>query len=78
MERWSGGAAPPWVGTDYGPPPDNPVGAAIGKFFGNPPRPPSEEHPDLLGGTPGSPDSCYGDDITALDTPVWNGGWDRN
>ena len=60
LERWSGRAAPPWVGTDYGPPPDNPVGAAIGKFFGNPPRPPSEEHPDLLGGTPGSPRKITG------------------
>ena len=60
MERWGGVAAPPWVGTDYGPAPNNPVGAAIGKFFGNPPRPPSEEHPDLLGGTPGSPGKIRG------------------
>lgn len=54
MERWAGVSAPPWVGTDYGPPPDNPVGNAISKFFGNPPRPPSEENPDVFGGTPGS------------------------
>ena len=55
MERWAGVSAPPWVGTDYGPPPDNPVGNAISKFFGGPPRPPSEENPDVFGGTPGSP-----------------------
>jgi len=55
MARWAGIDAPPMVGTDYGPPPDNPIGHAITRFFGNPPRPPSEETPDVFGGTPGSP-----------------------
>ena len=48
------------MGIDYGPPPNNPVGAAIGKFFDNPPRLPSEEQPDLLGGAPGSPGKIRG------------------
>lgn len=55
MARWAEIDAPPMVGTDYGPPPDNPVGHAIAKFYGNPPRPPSEDNPDVFGGTPGSP-----------------------
>ena len=55
MERWAEISAPPMVGTDHGPPPDNPVGHAISKFFGDPPRPPSEDNPDVFGGTPGSP-----------------------
>ncbi len=55
MERWAEIPAAPMVGTDYGPPPDNPVGHAIAKFYGDPPRPPSEDNPDVFGGTPGSP-----------------------
>ena len=55
MARWAEIDAPPMVGTDYGPPPDNPVGHAIAKFYGDPPRPPTEDNPDVFGGTPGSP-----------------------
>jgi hypothetical protein len=41
MARWAEIDARPMVGTDYGPPPDNPVGHAIAKFYGNPPRLPT-------------------------------------
>ena len=36
MARWRAVAAPPAIGTDYGPPPDNPVTRAIGRMFGVP------------------------------------------
>lgn len=46
--------SPPFaLGTEPpGPPPDNPMGRAIGKFFGGPPQPPTE--PGLLRGNAGS------------------------
>lgn len=42
MSHWQTIVAPPMVGTDYGPPPDNPITRAIMRFFGGPP-PASEE-----------------------------------
>ncbi|NQW15849.1 MAG: hypothetical protein HQ478_00015 [Chloroflexi bacterium] len=50
MEKWSSVVCPPFIGTDYGPPPDNPVGRAIGRFFGGPPN--ISEVTDLVTGTP--------------------------
>ena len=50
MERWAKIAPPPFIGTDYGPPPDNPIGKAIGRFFGGPPS--ISEEADLVTGTP--------------------------
>jgi len=38
MEKWASVNCPPFIGTDYGPPPDNPVGKAITRFFGGPPN----------------------------------------
>ena len=55
MEKWAKVTPPPMVGTDYGPPPDNPVTRAIGRMFGTPPAPPDPEHPELISGTPGAP-----------------------
>jgi len=37
IEKWDKISPPPMIGTDYGPPPDNPVTRAIGRFFGGPP-----------------------------------------
>ncbi len=51
MEAWAKVAAPPMVGTDYGPPPDNPVTRALMRFFGGPP-PASEGR--LIRGNAGS------------------------
>ena len=50
MEKWAKISPPPFIGTDYGPPPDNPVGKAIGRFFGGPPS--ISEEADLVTGTP--------------------------
>ncbi|MCH7641901.1 MAG: hypothetical protein IIC30_01340, partial [Chloroflexi bacterium] len=60
MERWSKVPAPPMIGTDYGPPPDNPVTRAIGRFFGGPPPTPDPERPDIIKGNPGSPGTVTG------------------
>ena len=60
MERWSKIAAPPMVGTDYGPPPDNPLGRAISRFFGGPPPEPVADEPNLIGGIAGSPGKVTG------------------
>ncbi|MEO8540488.1 MAG: PEP-utilizing enzyme [bacterium] len=37
MDRWRSIQPPLFVGTDYGPPPDDPVSRAIMRFFGGPP-----------------------------------------
>ena len=49
---------PPVLGTDNGPPPDDPVGRFFGKFFGGPP--PASEAPDVLRGNAGSPGKARG------------------
>jgi pyruvate,water dikinase len=38
MARWATITPPSLVGTDYGPPPDNPITRAIGRMFGAPPQ----------------------------------------
>ncbi|MCH8222406.1 MAG: hypothetical protein IH868_03235 [Chloroflexi bacterium] len=43
MSKFGAFAPPPVIGTDYGPPPLNPVTAALGRFFGNPPQPPAAD-----------------------------------
>ena len=54
MERFGRMQPPPALGAPPpGPPPDNPVNRALGKFFGGPPQPPAE--PGVLRGNPGSP-----------------------
>jgi pyruvate,water dikinase len=54
MERFGKMQPPPALGTPPpGPPPDNPVNRALGKFFGGPPQPPGEN--GVLRGNPGSP-----------------------
>ena len=58
MEKWAKISPPPFIGTDYGPPPDNPVGKAIGRFFGGPPR--ISEEADLVTGIPVSPGVARG------------------
>jgi len=49
---------PPAVGTDYGPPPDEPMARFFGKFFGGPP--PQSDTPNLLKGHAGSPGKVRG------------------
>lgn len=50
---------PPILGTPpSGPPPDDPIGKAIGKFFGAPPQ--ESEDPDVLNGNPCSPGKVTG------------------
>ena len=51
---------PPALGTQPpdGPPPNDPLGRAMGKFFGGPPQPPTE--PGVLHGNPGSPGTARG------------------
>jgi phosphohistidine swiveling domain-containing protein len=54
MERFGRMQPPPALGTPPpGPPPDNPVNRALGKFFGGPPR--QQDEPNVLRGNPGSP-----------------------
>ena len=43
MSKFGVFAPPPVIGTDYGPPPLNPVTVALGRFFGNPPQPPAAD-----------------------------------
>ena len=52
MDHWRKITPAPMIGTDYGPPPDNPVGRAIGRFFGAPPEP--SEKPSEIKGNAGS------------------------
>jgi phosphohistidine swiveling domain-containing protein len=49
---------PPALGTDNGPPPDDPLGRFFGKLFGGPP--PAPEAPNLLRGNAGSPGKVRG------------------
>ena len=49
---------PPALGTDYGPPPDDPVNRSMMKFFGAPP--PASDAPDVLKGHAGSPGTMRG------------------
>lgn len=52
-QRWGAVQWPPALGTEPpGPPPDDPVGRAIGRFFGGPPQPMTE--PGVLKGNAGS------------------------
>lgn len=58
VERFRKISPPPVLGTDYGPPPDNPVGRFIAKFFGGPP--PASEVPGVVAGHAGSPGKVRG------------------
>lgn len=58
MERWAQVSAPQFVGTDYGPPPDNPITRAIARFFGEPPASPAASNE--LPGIPGAPGKATG------------------
>jgi rifampicin phosphotransferase len=49
---------PPVLGTDYGPPPDDPMNRSLMKFFGAPP--PASDAPDVLKGHAGSPGTMRG------------------
>lgn len=60
MEYWAKITPPPMLGTDYGPPPMNPVTRAIGRMFGTPPAPPDPEHPEIISGIPGAPGKVTG------------------
>ena len=53
LAHWATVVPPLAVGTDYGPPPDNPITRAISRFFGAPP--PASDTVDELLGNPGSP-----------------------
>lgn len=57
MERWATVTPPPMVGTDYGPPPDNPIARAIGRMFG---APPAASDANVIRGNPGSPGKARG------------------
>jgi pyruvate,water dikinase len=57
MAHFATMTAPPQVGTDYGPPPDNPIARAMARFFGGPP---AESDADLLRGNAGSPGRLRG------------------
>jgi rifampicin phosphotransferase len=52
MNRWRKIPAPPLIGMDYGPPPDNPVTRALNRFF-SPPKGPSAVATEVPG-NPGS------------------------
>jgi phosphohistidine swiveling domain-containing protein len=54
METWAKIPAAPKIGTDYGPPPDNPVTRAIGRFFGRGPPRESDGPSGVIFGAPGS------------------------
>jgi pyruvate,water dikinase len=58
MQKWAKIQPPPQVGTDYGPPPPNPIANAIGRFFGAPP--PESEHPNEIRGNTGAPGKVVG------------------
>jgi pyruvate,water dikinase len=57
MQRWAAVTPPPMVGTDYGPPPENPITRAIGRMLGTPP-PASNEN--VIRGHAGSPGKVRG------------------
>lgn len=58
MDHYAEIPAPPAIGMDYGPPPDNPVTRAIGRFFGGPP--PAPAAPNEIRGNTGSPGRATG------------------
>lgn len=60
MDKWAKVTPPPMLGTDYGPPPENPVTRAIDRMFGTPPAPPDPKRPDLISGIPGAPGKLTG------------------
>lgn len=57
MERWAAVTPPSMVGTDYGPPPENPITRAIGRMLGTPPPASSET---VIRGHAGSPGKVRG------------------
>jgi len=58
IEHWGKIPAAPFAGTDYGPPPDNPITRALMRFFGGPP--PQSTAPNEVRGNPGSPGVATG------------------
>lgn len=58
LERCRQLNAPPVLGTDYGPPPDDPINRFMVKFFGGPP--PTSDVPGTLKGNAGSPGKAQG------------------
>jgi phosphohistidine swiveling domain-containing protein len=58
LEVHRGFSPPKQLGTDYGPPPDEPVSRAFGKFFGKPPEPTGVD--GVLKGNAGSPGKVRG------------------
>lgn len=58
MERFGKIEAPAVIGTDYGPPPDDPVSKAFGRLFGGPPIESGER--DLIHGSAGSAGKAKG------------------
>ena len=58
VERFRPMSAPPVLGTDYGPPPDDMMGRFLKKFFGGPP--PASDDPKVLNGNAGSPGRVRG------------------
>lgn len=58
MAYWARIQAPPFLGTDYGPPPDNPITRALMKFFGAPPA--TAASPKELRGNSGSAGKATG------------------
>ena len=58
VEHYRKISPPPVLGTDYGPPPDDPVNRSMLKFFGAPP--PTSDAPDVLKGHSGSPGTMRG------------------
>ena len=73
MERFGMIQPPPALGTPPpGPPPDNPVNRAMGKFFGGPPQPPGEA--GVLRGNPGSPGVVRGRARVLRSLPEGNDG----
>jgi phosphohistidine swiveling domain-containing protein len=58
VEHFRAVSPPPALGTDNGPPPDDPMNRFFGKFFGGPPQ--TVEEPDVLKGNAGSPGKVRG------------------
>lgn len=58
LERLGRINAPPVLGTDYGPPPDNMITRFLMKFFGGPP--PASDTPGVVRGHAGSPGKARG------------------
>jgi pyruvate,water dikinase len=58
MDHFRKISPPPALGTDYGPPPDDPMNRSMTKFVGAPP--PASDAPDVLKGHAGSPGTMRG------------------